>query len=333
MVINIEDANLGLKGYIAIHRKNDNVPSFGATRFWSYTSQNEALEDSLRLSKMMSYKAALAGLPCGGAKAVVIKPKGKFNRNELLTGYARQLNHVSDLFVTGTDVGLFPDDLILMNKHTSNLVGLKGDPTLSTASGVVYSMQVCLKKFFGRKGIKGRSIAIQGLGKVGLAILSLVYKEMDKVYVSEIDEETLREVLAGYPKVTVVDHKDIHKQNVDVFCPCALSHSLNSKTIQELKCQIIVGAANNQLSDSKIGSELHKKNIIYAPDYLVNAGGLIDVYCEYDKQVNKENSVSNRVRYISKILEKVIKNSTEKNLPTNIVANEMAEKIFNGYGK
>lgn len=330
----LNDAKTGLRGFIAVHRRNGDEPSFGATRMWHYESDTDALEDALRLSKMMSYKSALAGLKYGGAKGVIILNSHALdtrNRNKLLEAYAEYVNRLQGQFITGTDVGLTQRDLRTMDKKSEFIIGFNDNSTEFTALGIYYSMQVCLEEVFGNSEITERSFAIQGLGKVGSGIIDLLYKDAKKIFVSDTDKERVRKIKQKYPKVKVINSNDIHKQKVDVFCPCALSHALNSETVADLQCKIIVGGANNQLENEKVGELLFKLGILYAPDYVVNAGGLISVTDEFEHKRYDPKRVIDKVKRIKNTLKKIFSESKKQLKAPNIIANEMAEKIINKY--
>jgi leucine dehydrogenase len=329
----IFDPKTGLEGFIALHRGSLENPAFGATRIVEYGSRLDALRDALRLSRLMSYKAAMAGLRYGGGKGVIILPShlDPNNRREMLKAYALKVNYLGGHFVTGADVGITSDDLKLMRANSKYMVGTKSDPVYFTAQGLVNSIKVCLYEVYGSTGLGQRTFAIQGVGKVGCALLDLVYKEAKKVYIADIDTERLVEVKKKYPKVEVVSTTMIYRQKVDVFSPCALGKVLNPKTISKIKAPIIVGGANDQLSDPSVGELLCKLGILYAPDYVVNAGGLISVVDEYEHGRSNAKRTAKRLVNIQVILHSIIKQSVATGRATNIVADEMAEKIFNNH--
>lgn len=327
----IKKSGSNLVGFIAIHRENPKMPSFGATRVWNYDSEVDALKDALRLSKLMSYKAALAGLPCGGAKGVIMKPGFFQSRKKLLYSYAEEVNSLGGKFITGTDVGLQQKDLLLLREKSPYIVGLHVDATKFTGLGIFYSIEVALEEVFRSKSLSERTFAIQGLGKVGGELLSLIYTDAKKIFVSEIDKKLLAKMKKKFPKIEIVSGDHIYEQKVDVFCPCALSHSLNSESIDKLQCKAIIGGANNQLENETIGEKLFAKGILYAPDYVVNAGGLITVVDEFEHEVYEESRVAERVLNIKNTLKNIFEESAKQNRPTNLIANEMAEKIFDTY--
>jgi leucine dehydrogenase len=327
------DKESNLRGYIAIHRGGIARPAFGATRLWHYNSGIEAFRDTLKLSKMMSYKAALAGLRYGGGKGVIIsRPSSLKNRNLLLKSYARRVNYLGGNFITGADVGLNKRDLKLMLKETSFMVGVTGNPEEFTALGLFYSIQACLREIFDREDIERRSFAIQGLGKVGVELLKLIYKDSAKIFIADIDEARVKAVKKMFPKVRAVRASEIHKQPVDVYSPCALSNSLNDKSIASLRCRIIVGGANNQLENDYIGELLYKLGILYAPDYVVNAGGLISAIDEFENISFSSRRTRKKVENIKNTLQQIFIKSRRIHKAPSLVANEMAEEIFNGDG-
>lgn len=332
LLVFLYDPETQLKGFIAIHRGGLKAPAFGATRIWKYSSETHALNDVLKLSKLMSYKSALAGLRYGGAKAVLMSsrftPK---KRRELLYSYSEKVNYLSGRFITGADVGISQQDLKNMTKASKHMVGLRSDPVKFTVLGVFYSLQICLKEIFGTKSIRERTFAIQGLGKTGLPILKLLAKEAKKVIVSDVNKTLLMTVARQFPQVEIVLPSEISTQDVDVFMPCALSNAINIRNVAKLRCKIIAGSANSQLENKSIGEILYKLGILYSPDYVINAGGLIAVTDEYENNIYNENRVRRKVARIKKTLSSVIEGSKKEKKPTNIVADEMAEKIFNTF--
>jgi len=331
LVRRFEDKDSGLRGYVAIHRTIEGHPSLGATRLWSYRSETEALCDSLRLSRLMSYKSALAGLPYGGAKAVLIAtPNMLKHRADAFRAYAEKINYLGGQFVTGTDVGVEDKDISLMQKTTDFVIGTKVDPAYYTAISVTNAIEVALNRISNQPELGRRKFAIQGVGKTGSNILKLLYKNSAVVYIADIDKQKLKAIKKKFPRVKVVNPSDIHKQEVDVFIPCALSGVLNSKNIKELRCSIVAGSANNQLNAPSAGDLLYKRGILYAPDYASNAGGLISVADELENKRPSKERILSRIEKVRVILENIFEEGEKKKIPTNIVANKIAEKIFNG---
>lgn len=333
LVSYVHDAKSGLQGFIALHRGNEEHPSFGATRLWKYLSEAEALQDALRLSKTMTYKAALAGLKYGGGKGVIIYSPYKKTR-ALLKSYTEKINYLNGHFITGADVGLNERDVKIMRRYSPFIVGLSSFPEKYTASGLFLAIQVCLKEMFGTEKIEGRTFAIQGVGNIGREILRLLYRQNAKIFIADIDKKKIKIIKKLFPKIQVIKPSEIHKQKVDIYSPCALSSAINFKNISQLRCKIIAGGANNQLENSRVGELLHRLNILYAPDYLINAGGLISVADEYEHKNHNPKRVSQRLLHIKKTLEKIIKISKRKHSPTNLIANQLAERIINkNFGK
>ena len=328
----IYDAKTRLKGYITIHRGNHKFPSFGATRFWNYESSYDALVDTLRLSKTMSYKAALAGLKCGGAKAaLIVDPAKIINRKGLLRAYAGKVNLLGGYFITGADVGVNREDVMAMRRFSPYFVGVNTDPVKFTGLGLFYSIKACLKQVHGKEDITQRSFAIQGLGKVGQELLKLIYPSAGKIIVCDIDRNKVEEVKKKYPKVKVVGKEEIYRENVDVFSPNALSSCLNKNNVNKIAAGIIVGGANCQLENNIIGEKLHSRGILYAPDYVVNAGGLISVFGEYENKRGRVVKINKKVRRIKATLLKILDLSKKNHKPPFAIANVMAEKIFKRY--
>lgn len=318
-----------LRGFIAIHRGGLKLPAFGATRIWKYSNEADALKDALRLSRMMSYKSSLAGLKYGGAKAVIFDScSSKKDRNLMVKTYARQVNFLDGHFITGADVGVSGHDLKIMLSESKFMVGGKSDPVRFTVLGVLYGIQVCLGEIFGNSNVWGRTFAFQGVGKTGLGLLRLIYHEAKKIYVADIDRKTIKHIKENFPKVDVVPVSEIHKQKVDVFSPCALSHEVNYKNVSAFNCKIVAGSANNQLEKTEVGELLYKLGILYAPDYVINAGGLITVVDEYENGDTDEKRVQKKVAQIKKTMKAIIAKAKRFHRATNVVADEMAEKIF-----
>ena len=325
------DKETGLKSVVAIHRGDSKFPSFGATRVFPYLSEGEALKDALRLSELMSYKCALAGLKYGGAKGVIIVSNKVKSKNILLKSYAKKLNLLNGNFITGADVGLDDSDVRMMSKISPYFVGIKSHPVRFTALGLLYSLEVCLKEVFGTKSLDNRTFAIQGLGRVGEAFLQLIYKNSGRIVATDLDKSRIKLINKKYPKVEIVAPQDIYKEQVDVFSPCALAGSINSRSINQLGCKIILGGANNQLESEEIGKLLYRLGILYAPDYVVNAGGLISVVDEYEHKSFSPHRTINRLLTIKQKLNKIIELSRIKKKPMNIIADEMAREIFNNH--
>ena len=280
---------------------------------------------------MMSYKAALAGLPYGGAKAVILQHGDltPTQRKKLFRSYAEKVNYFAGRFITGTDVGMNQSDIKAMARVSPYFVGLKVDPTKYTAIGLFHSIKACLDEVYGSPEIRDRSFAIQGLGKIGYELLRQLYREGGRITVAEINIERLDAVKRAFPRIEITTPQLIHTQKVDVFSPCALNHSLTFKNISKLRCAMIVGGANNQLETDEVGELLNKLGILYAPDYVVNAGGLISVVDEYENKTFSADRLKRRIARVGENVKKILHQSRLQKKATNTIANDMAQKIFN----
>jgi len=331
IIVFLSDFKSGLKGFIAIHRGGLLRPAFGATRLWKYCSELEALKDALKLSQIMSYKSAIHRLNYGGAKGVIMSTSQSINKNFLLRSYAKKVNYLSGHFITGADIGLTQKDVKIMRRESPFFVGTKYDPAEFTALGIFYALFACLEKVFGNEQLSERTFAIQGLGKIGMEFLKLIYKNSKKIFISDIDHLKIKSAKKIFPNIQPVKPSEIHKYPVDVFSPCALSNSITLKNVSQLRCKIIIGGANNQLENDKVEKILYKSGILYAPDFVVNAGGLISVVDEVEHKYYNRKRVNNRVAKIRRTLQEILKKSEEKSQPPYLIAKEMAEKIFKKY--
>ncbi len=332
-VVKVEDESVGLKGYIAIHRNRKQFPALGATRIWNYQNEHEALRDALRLSRLMSYKSALAGLPYTGAKAALIdNSTAQANRKQLFKVYAQKVNELMGAFVTGTDVGVTNKDLDIMHSESSFMIGTGVDSGYFTAIGVLAGIKVALKHIYGSTDIAGHSFAIQGLGKTGWPLLKFLMKEKaDKIYVTDINAHRAWLAKLRFPKVQIISPLKIYLQDVDVYCPCALSHAITSGKVPQLKCKIIAGSANNQLDEPKTGELLHKRGILYAPDFIINGAGIMSVVDQYENEEHDKSRIIKKIDNIAASLDMIFTESKEKNKAPNILADEIAENIISSY--
>jgi leucine dehydrogenase len=328
-IVELNDPSSGLKGFIAIHSTMLG-PATGGTRYWAYSSAKLALKDALRLSEAMSYKCALANVPFGGGKAVIITPKNKLKTPALLKKFAQSVNALNGQFSTGEDIGIEEKDITLMKRYSSYINGGKISGSLGpwAALGVFIALKAALKATYKSSSLKKRKIAIKGLGKVGGGLCKLVLAHGGQVIGCDINPEAEKKIKKLFPRVKLVPPKNIHKQVVDIFSPCALSGDLNPKTIKELKCKIVCGGANNQLAFEDCGEMLRKKNILYIPDFVANAGGLINAVAERHNGHYDKKWVIKKVNDISATVNKIIVKSKQNNLSTNVVAKKMAEQII-----
>lgn len=325
------DERTGLKGYVAIHNTCLG-PATGGTRMYSYRSEKEALRDVLLLSKAMTYKCALAGVKFGGGKAVIIgNPKQK--SKDLLRAYGKRINNFGGMYTTGTDAGISDGDAAIMAKESKYILGQdngvqKEHTSEMAALGVFYSIQTCLEKRFGTQSLKNKVIAIKGLGKLGGELVKLLTLEGARIIGADIDKDTVLAIRNKFPKMEFVSHNDIHKQTVDLYAPCAMGGEFTIKSIRELKTSLVAGGANNQLATEDVGYKLHEMGILYAPDYVANAGGLINIVDELETNGYQRTRVLKRIKNIQKMLGKIFNAAREKNISTDLIADQMAEKIF-----
>jgi leucine dehydrogenase len=329
LVVQLDDPRAGLRGFIAIHNTNLG-PAAGATRYCRYASEEAALRDALRLSRAMTYKCALAGVRYGGGKGVImVGPKQK-KTTALLQAYARRVNELKGLFYTGEDVGLNHRDVSTMAKETKFVIGRSKqcDPPFWTAVGVFCAIRAGLEAVQGTSEVAGKTFAIKGLGKVGSALCRQLYKAGGHIIAAEIDRERVRSAKKEFPRIHIVSPVLIHRQKVDVYSPCALGNEFTSRTVRELRCKMVCGGANNQLASSKEGKALHRRDILYVPDYLANSGGLINVLAELDRRSLTREALLRKVCAIGKTTRKILAISAAKHLPTSKVADWLAEARF-----
>jgi glutamate dehydrogenase/leucine dehydrogenase/phenylacetate-coenzyme A ligase PaaK-like adenylate-forming protein len=329
-VMALQDEASGLKAFVGIH-STSRGPALGGTRFKVYQSETEALTDVLNLSHAMSYKCAMANLPYGGGKAVIINT-ASLDRRAVLAAYAKLINQLRGLFKTGTDVGIADEDVQFMGQFTSHMLGVvaadRGQLTTSkTASlGVFSAMKAALKELYGDTDFSNRKIAIKGAGKLGGELARLITEAGGEVIISDIIEDQAKAVAERYDKVTVADNYHIHRQAVDIYAPCALGNEFTDITVHELNCRAIVGGANNQLANSTIGDTLHEKGIVYAPDYIANAGGLIYVADELEPGGFSVERVISRTQAIEQTMAEIFTLSKQQGRPTHAVADTIAQQ-------
>lgn len=335
-VVFCNDEATGLRAIIAIHNTVLG-PALGGTRMWAYNNELEALNDVLRLSRGMSYKAAITGLNLGGGKAVIIGDARKLKSEALMRRFGKFVNSLGGKYITAEDVGIGTKDMEYVNMETEHVSGLpvsmggSGDPSPVTAYGVYMGMKAAAKTKWGNDSLEGKKVAVQGIGHVGENLVSYLVKEGAKVYVNDIFEDRILNVTKQY-KVEVVSAENLFGLDVDIYAPCALGATINDENLGKLKCSIIAGAANNQLADEKIhGEAVKQKGILYAPDFLINAGGLINVYSELEGY-NRERAMSQTENIYNTTLN-IFKVSEEQNIPTYVAANKLAEKRIEDIGK
>lgn len=282
-VVYCYDKATGLKAIIAIHDTTLG-PALGGCRMWNYATEEEALKDVLRLSRGMTYKAGITGLNLGGGKAVIIGDP-KIKSEALFKTFGRFVNSLGGRYITAEDVNIRVKDMEIVATETPYVSGVSshggsGDPSPVTALGVYYGIKASVKHKLGQDSVKGLKIAIQGAGAVGSNLAEYLHRDGAKLYIADLDESKIKSVVAK-TGAEAVDLNKIHSLPVDVFAPCALGGILNDETIPEIKAPIIAGGANNQLLDENVhGDMIKERKILYAPDYVINAGGLINVYQE-----------------------------------------------------
>ncbi|MEN8143378.1 MAG: Glu/Leu/Phe/Val dehydrogenase [Gemmatimonadota bacterium] len=271
----------GYMGIIAIHNTSLG-PALGGTRFWNYESDRDALVDVLRLSRGMTYKAAVAGLNLGGGKAVIIGDNKMVQRELIMRAHGRAVETLGGRYITAEDVGTTVEDMDFVHMETDHVVGMagkSGDPSPVTAYGTYRGIQASAARRYGSDDLSGRSVMVQGAGNVGYSLCGLLSADGAKVFVSDIDAAKVGRVVTDFG-ATETAPDEVYEADVDIFAPCALGAVLNDDTIPKLRVQIVAGAANNQLSRLEHAQQLKDAGILYAPDYVINAGGLINVYSE-----------------------------------------------------
>ena len=326
------DPTLGLKGIVAIHNTVLG-PALGGCRMWNYKSEQDALIDVLRLSKGMTYKAAIAGLNLGGGKAVIIGDPKADKSEELFRSFGRFIEGLGGRYITAEDVGTSIKDMDCVRMETKYVTGISkslggsGDPSLLTSFGTYLGIKASIKFKLNKNSLDGLSIVVQGLGSVGMELVKYLSNDGMKIYAYDIDSN-LMEIAAKEYGVTPIKEDAVYDQDVDIYAPCALGATINDDTIPRLKCSIIAGAANNVLKDpDKHSKELLDRGILYAPDYAINAGGLINVYNELD-DYNKERAFS-QAEAIYDILMDIFYRSDKENIPTTIASDRKAEERIN----
>lgn len=286
-VVFFSDPSCGLRAIVAIHDTTLG-PALGGTRIWDYRDLGEAVEDVLRLSRGMTYKASISNLNLGGGKAVIMGDPAAVKSEALLRSYGRYVESLNGRYITAEDVNMSVDDIGHILAETDHVTGVaqvhggSGNPAPWTALGVLRGMEACCLKVYGDRRLEGRSVAVQGAGAVGTFLGELLAKEKAKVFVCDIDEEHLRLFKERVPSAEVVDHDGVYDLPCDIYSPCALGATLNDDTVGRLKCRIVAGSANNQLRERRHGTELGDRGVLYATDYLINAGGLMNVSIEFD---------------------------------------------------
>jgi leucine dehydrogenase len=327
-VVFCQDKQSGLKAIIAIHDTTLG-PALGGTRMWTYASEEAAIEDALRLAKGMTYKNAAAGLNLGGGKTVIIGDPRKDKNEEMFRAFGRYIQGLNGRYITAEDVGTTVADMDLIHEETDYVTGISpafgssGNPSPVTAYGVYRGMKAAAKEAFGTDSLEGKTIAVQGVGNVAYNLCRHLHEEGAQLIVTDINKEAVQRAVEEFG-AKAVEPDEIYSVDCDIYAPCALGAVINDETIPQIKAKVIAGAANNQLKDTKHGDIIHEMGIVYAPDYVINAGGVINVADEL-YGYNAERAMK-KVETIYNNIEKVIEIAKRDGIPTYKAADRMAEE-------
>ncbi len=328
------DEDTGLRSVVALHDTRLG-PAIGGCRFIRYKNDDAAVIDALRLARAMTYKAALARLPHGGGKAVIIEPSEPFDRPSLLGSFGRMVDGLAGRYVTTEDSGTSPQDMEVVRSVTDHVCGFaedsggSGDPSPFTALGVRRGIEACAKVKLGRSDLEGLRVAVQGVGNVGYNLCKELAALGATLMIADVRDSVTQRV-ADELRASVVASAAIHRQECDVYAPCALGGAINDRTVPELRCPIVAGAANNQLAEDRNGEDLRKAGILYAPDYAINAGGLINVAQEI-KGYDADKARARTEQVYDTILE-ICQRAESEALPTHEVADNMVREILSNAG-
>ncbi|WP_347925013.1 Glu/Leu/Phe/Val dehydrogenase [Pontimicrobium sp. SW4] len=328
-VVFCNDKDTGLKAIIGIHNTVLG-PALGGTRMWQYNNEWEALNDVLRLSRGMTFKAAITGLNLGGGKAVIIGDAKTQKTPELMKKFGEFVHSLSGKYITAEDVGMETSDMDLVREVTPYVTGISeskggaGNPSPITAFGVFMGMKAAAKFKFGTDILEDRTVFVQGIGHVGESLVEHLTNEGAKVVIADINEDRLQEVSSKYG-ATIYTGNDVYSEAMDIYAPCALGATVNDDTIYKLKAQVIAGAANNQLAvEDKHGAILQKRGIVYAPDFLINAGGIINVYAELENYGKKE--ILRKTENIYNTTLQILEKAKDSSITTNQAALDIARE-------
>ncbi len=335
-IVFCNDEDTGLKAIIGIHNTALG-PALGGTRMWQYKNEWDALNDVLRLSRGMTYKAAITGLNLGGGKAVIIGDAKTQKNDALMRRFGQFVDSLSGRYITAEDVGMETRDMDIVREVTPHVTGVSeaiggaGNPSPVTAYGVYMGMKAAAEFKFGTNKLAGKKVLVQGVGHVGETLVKYITDEGAQVVLNDINEARLEELSKKY-NANVVLGDDVYGLDVDIYAPCALGATINDNSISKLKAQVIAGAANNQLANElKHGELLKKKGIVYAPDFLINAGGIINVYSELDGG-NREDIMRKTENIYNTTLE-ILTLSGKENLTTHQAAFNIAQARINAVKK
>lgn len=335
-VLFCEDSETGLQALIAVHSTTLG-PSLGGSRYWHYSNRDEAVTDVLRLSKGMSYKHAIAGTKMGGGKAVIIKNSEVPKTSELMQAFGRFVNSLEGRYITAEDVGTSVEDMLSVQQETAHVSGLpirhggSGDPSPMTAYGTFCGILASLAWHHGLDAnhacdpsvLKERVIAVQGLGHVGMDLCKQLHENGAKLIVADVNTERVKEACQDFDAVAC-EPNEIAFTKADLFAPCALGGTLNADSIPRLGAPIVAGAANNQLHNENDGMLMHQKGLLYAPDFVINAGGIINI--AHEKPEYSVEQARTQTREISNTLWQIFARSRSENHPTSVVADELARQ-------
>ncbi|MGB3588510.1 MAG: Glu/Leu/Phe/Val dehydrogenase [Tunicatimonas sp.] len=328
-IVHYYDKATGLKAIVAIH-STALGPAMGGTRMWNYVSDAEALTDAIRLARGMTYKSAISGLNVGGGKAVLVGDPDQLKNEAYLRKFGQFIDSLNGKYVTAGDVNMTLRDLEYVRMETCHVTGLpeaiggSGSSSLITAYGVYMGMKAAAKEAFGTDSLEGKKVAVQGVGAVGSTLVEYLVKEKAVVFVSDVSESKLQRVSREFG-AHVVSLDGIYDIPADIYAPCALGATLNDDTIARLTCQVIAGGANNQLAnEQRHGTMLQERDVVYAPDFLVNAGGIMAVAAEYFGMYSKEYLFQKAER-IYDVCQKVLQQAAQQQTEPHRIAMKMAE--------
>jgi len=322
----------GYKGIIAIHNTTLG-PALGGTRFWNYRSDLEALIDALRLARGMTYKAAVAGLNLGGGKSVIIGDPRMPRRELIFRAHGRAVDSLKGRYITAEDVGTSVEDMDYVHMETRYVAGIgsgSGDPSPVTAFGVYRGIKASAKQKWGDDSLAGVEVAVQGLGHVGYNLCRDLAAEGAKLFVTDIDPERVQKAVSEFGAEAVAPER-IYSVDAKIFAPCALGAAVNDQTIPQFRFEVIAGAANNQLAEDRHGDLLQKRGILYAPDYVINAGGLINVYGELNHWTAER--AMRKAGEIYDTLLQLFELAQEQGVPTHVAADKLAERRIRNVGQ
>jgi leucine dehydrogenase len=328
-VVFAHDPETGLRGIIAIHNTSRG-PALGGCRFWNYAAEQEAVRDVLRLSRGMTYKNAMAGLPLGGGKSVIIGDASKIKTPALMTAMGRAVDRLGGRYIIAEDVGTTVEDMEAIRLATSHVAGVAtggGDPSPLTAYGVFQGIRAAVEHRLGRRDLEGIKVAVQGLGHVGEHLCRHLAESGARLFVTDIRPENVERIVARHGAVPVRPD-EIYGLDVDVYAPCALGATINDETVPRLKAAIVAGAANNQLAEDRHGAELARRGILYAPDYVINAGGVINILYELDGGRYDRDKAYEHTGRIHETAMEIFEKAAREGVPTNFAADRIAEERF-----